>query len=230
MMKKRFGFFVAIIFTALVALLLSGCGDNGVGSEEAEFEPLTFPFSTPSHVVRLAAFGIPNWSGEEPHNGIDLIANETLESTTLISPTDGTISAINISENPFSNPINQLLLQVEISINSEWTVVLVIEPSTVDEQLKTNQINAVQVEVGQSVVTGDEIADLLIGDLGYPHLHYMLERHGELVCAYKHSSGSAKALFEGIPKSFESEGFICHGDVSSPGESFTSAKALKPHR
>ncbi len=182
--------------------------ENGGG-----LEPLGFPFSTPSHVVRLAAFGIPNWSDTEPHNGTDLVVDENLQSTKIISPTNGTIRSIDVSENPFSNPPNQLLLAVEISVNSEWTVVLVLEPSTVDEQLKTNQIEAVQVEVGQSVVTGDEIADLLIGDLGYPHLHYMLERDGELVCAYKHSSESTKALFESIPKSFESEGFICHGDV-----------------
>ena len=214
-MKNSLRFIVALIFTALITMSLTACGNgsgNGNSSREREFEPLGFPFSTPSHVVRLAAFGIPNWSDTEPHNGTDLVVDENLQSTKIISPTNGTIREINVSENPFSNPPNQLLLQVEISVNSEWTVVLVIEPSTVDEQLETNQIEAVQVEVGQSVVTGDEIADLLIGDLGYPHLHYMLLRNGEDVCAYKYSSESAKQIFENIPRTDNSDGYICYGE------------------
>jgi len=215
-MKKRFVVHMTIISTALTVLLLSGCGRGGVngnGSEDVVFEPLSFPFKTPAAVARLAAFGIPNWSGSQPHNGIDLVANQELSSTKLISPTNGTVKAINISENTFSHPPNQLLLQIEIKVNSEWTVAMVIEPSTLDEQLKANQIAAVKVAEGQSVATGDEITDLLIGDLGYPHLHLMLERNGAVVCAYKFSSDSAKALFEAIPKVSQSDGFICYGDM-----------------
>lgn len=216
-MKQKIGFLPAITSTALIVMLLSACGGgdgvNGNGSGNVTFVPLSFPFKTPADVVRLAAFGIPNWSGTESHNGIDLVVNQELPSTKLISPTNGTVRAIKISENPFSQPPNQLLPQIEIKVNSEWTVVMVIEPSTLDEQLKANQIAAVQVVVGQSVATGDEITDLLIGDLGYPHLHFMLERDGNVVCAYKFSSDSAKALFEAIPKVSQSDGFICYGDM-----------------
>jgi len=215
-MKRPLAFHLTIIFAAWTALLFSACGGGGVngnGFGDVVFQPLSFPFKTPAAVVRLAAFGIPNWSGTKPHNGIDLVANQELSSTKLISPTNGTIKAIHISENPFSHPPNQLLLQIEIKVNSEWTVAMVIEPSTLDEQLKANQIAAVKVAEGQSVATGDEITDLLIGDLGYPHLHFMLERNGAVVCAYMFSSDSAKALFEAIPKVSQSDGFICYGDM-----------------
>ncbi len=216
MMKQKTGFLLAIMPMALIAVLVIACGGGGVngnGSGDVVFESLSFPFKTPADVVRLAAFGIPNWSGSEPHNGIDLVVNQALPSTKLISPTNGTVRTIKISENPFSRPPNQLLLQIEIRVNGEWTVIMVIEPSTLDEQLKANQIAAVQVVVGQNVVTGDEIADLLIGDLGYPHLHFMLERNGAAVCAYEFSSDSAKALFEAIPKVSQSDGFLCYGDM-----------------
>ena len=40
---------------------------------EYEFTSLEFPFENPSDIKRLHSFGIPNWSGTQPHNGIDLI-------------------------------------------------------------------------------------------------------------------------------------------------------------
>lgn len=186
--------------------------ENGDSSGEREFEPLGFPFSTPSHIVELAAFGIPNWSGAEPHNGIDLIVDENLTATKIISPTAGEITSIVASENPFSDPPNQLLLSISIHINSEWEVVLVLEPGTNDNAVISAQIEAVEVTTDQTVNLGDEIADLLIGDLGYPHLHYMLLRNGEDVCAYKYSLESAKQIFEDFPKTDISDGYICYGE------------------
>ena len=44
-----------------------------LGYCEFEFTSLDFPFENPEDIQRLHSFGIPNWSGTEPHNGIDLI-------------------------------------------------------------------------------------------------------------------------------------------------------------
>jgi hypothetical protein len=58
------------------------------------------------------------------------------------------------------------------------------------------------------------VADLLVGTLGYPHVHYMVELDGEAVCAYAHSSDVARATFEmvaALPGSSLPDGNICYG-------------------
>ena len=173
-----------------------------------EFHLLGFPFVTPADIERLAAFGTPNWSGSEPHNGIDLIIYPSLSGSKIISPVKGTVRFITVSQNPYSNPVNQLLLQIEIFVNFEWTVNLVFEPGTANEGTKAAQISALKVQVGQVVDIGQEIGDLIVGELGHPHLHYMLMRNGQFVCAYTYSSGAAKQIFDEIAT--RSNSVICY--------------------
>jgi hypothetical protein len=192
------------------------CNLFGPRYKKYDFELLEFPFSHPAHIERMAAFGIPNWSGTEPHNGIDLIIYESLYSTRIISPTKGTVSSIEMSENPFSHPPNQLILTVNIYINSEWSVALVIEPGTTDETLKTAQKNAVQVEEDDTIDRGQSITDLLVGEHGYAHLHYMILRNDSAVCAYPNSSISARQIFNDIASirinNHLPGGNICYGE------------------
>jgi murein DD-endopeptidase MepM/ murein hydrolase activator NlpD len=210
----------ALIGCCVVAVLAGACGSGGnsdtgsSGGNERTFQPLEFPFSNPSDIVRLASFGIPNWSGTDPHNGIDLIVSQSLESSQIISPTAGVITRIETSENPFSHPIGQLLMTIGIRVNDEWEVNLVIEPGCNDEVTKAAQLAAVQVSVGQEVVVGTPVVSLLIGPLGYAHLHFMPFRNGEAFCAYAHSSDTARLIFEAIALKDASglpDGNICYG-------------------
>ncbi len=208
--KELFNLRVAILLLSTFCLILiygcESCDKNP--ASPSNFEPLEFPFKTPSDITRMAEFGRPNWSGSEPHNGIDLVIDKNITSTKIISPTHGKIQSITVSENPYSNPPNQLILQVNIYVNSEWAVSLVFEPSTIDENLKAVQRNAIKVKDGQVVSTGDEIGDLLVGNLGYPHLHYMVMENGKFLCAYDYSSETAKQIFGGIANRSNSK--ICY--------------------
>ena len=68
---------------------------------------------------------------------------------------------------------------------------------------------------GQEVGVGTPVADLLVGTLGYPHLHYMLMRGGDFVCAYGYSSPAAQAAFEAIaagPTNNLPDGNISYGE------------------
>jgi murein DD-endopeptidase MepM/ murein hydrolase activator NlpD len=200
------------LFIGCLVLLLPTCA--GEGGIDLSFQPLAFPLSNPGDVVRLAAFGIPNWSGSEPHNGIDLVIDENLASTGIVSPTAGQVTRISTEENPFSDPPGQLLLTIAIEVNSEWTVNLVLEPSTADPELRTAQLNAIGVSEGEEVMVGTPVADLLIGSLGYPHLHYMLIQNGQAVCAYPNSSAAAQEVFNqlaALPGSNLPDGNICFG-------------------
>jgi hypothetical protein len=195
-----------------LAMLLANC--NGVGLPDFAFQPLEFPFSNTGDVVRIAGYGIPNWSGSEPHNGIDLRVDGNLTSARIISPTAGVVTSIFTHENQYSDPPGQLLVTIAIRVNGEWTVSLVLEPSTVDPAIRTAQLAAILVSEGQEVGVGTPVADLIVGTLGYPHMHYMMERSGENVCAYAHSSDAAKAVFvrlSGLPGSYLPDGNICYG-------------------
>jgi hypothetical protein len=190
-----------IIRLGILSLAITGCEKY----EEFGFTSLEFPFLHAEDIERIAAFGIPNWSDTEPHNGIDLIVNQNLEKSTVVSPVKGTVKSIRMSENPFSNPINQLILTVEIYVNKEWTVNLVIEPSASDEATKTTQRNALKVKEGDVVDVWQEIGDLIVGEYGYAHLHFMVLKNDDPVCAYNYSSDDAKEFYENIAERNDSE-------------------------
>jgi len=178
------------------------------------FQPLEFPFAEPTAITRMAAWGIPNWSGAEPHNGIDFQINGQLTSTLIVSPAGGEVIAVSSSENPFSNPPGQLMVRVDIRATEEWVVYIVLEPSTVDPTTKATQLAAVRVRPGQRVSVGTPVADLLVGTLGYPHLHFMIQRNNQDVCAYAQSSEAAKRTIESIARYSTSNvpgGQICVG-------------------
>lgn len=205
-----------VIFILTLALSIAGCNLFGPSREEFDFELLEFPFANPSTIERMAAFGIPSWSGTEPHNGIDLIIYESLGSSRILSPCSGTIDSIKVSENPYSHPANQMILTINIYINSEWTVALVIEPGTSDEWLKAAQLNSVLVREDETVSKGQPVADLLVGEHGYPHLHYMILQNDRAVCAYPVSSANARQIFDQIvrtrPGNTLPDGNICYGE------------------
>ena len=177
------------------------------------FTSLEFPFEGSSAIERLAGFGIPNWSDTEPHNGIDLILYEHLTSAALMSPAQGTMRKIDVRENPYSNPEGQLILSIEIYVNKEYSVFLVIEPGTVDDILRSDQMDALLVKEGQIIERGEVIGNLLVGELGYPHLHLMMNEGDKCVCAYLYSSPTAKQIFDEIIANRESNtlnnGNIC---------------------
>lgn len=196
-----------------LALLFASC--DALGPPSLVFQPLEFPLDNAGDIARIAAFGIRNWSGTEPHNGIDLVIKESLASARIISPTAGRVTAISSSENPYSEPPGQLLITIAIRVNADWTVNLVLEPSTVDPVVKTSQLASILVSEGQDLSVGTPVADLLVGTLGYPHLHYMVQHDGGTVCAYAHSSDAARAVFvtqSALPNSSLPDGNICYGE------------------
>jgi hypothetical protein len=179
-----------------------------------DFLPLEFPFQNWHQVTRMAAFGIPNWSGSEPHNGIDLIVTSP---AVIVSPTAGTVSRIDSRENSYSHPAGQLILSVDIYINRQRTVSLCFEPGTTNAALKAQQSASIAVKKGDRVQAGTVIGTLLAGEQGYTHLHYMLQdKTGDnTLCPYLYSSAAARTIFDTLkttrPDNHLPDGRICFG-------------------
>ncbi len=178
------------------------------------FQPFQFPFADPLVIKRLAAWGIPNWSGTEPHNGIDFQLKDTVGSALILSPTAGQVVEVTAKSNEFSDPAGQLMVSIKILVNAEWAVDLVLEPGTISDSVKAAQLAAVKVVKGQMLSVGTPLADLLRGDLPSPyvHLHYMVTRFGQNSCPYAYSSSAARLTIEQIaayPGSTLQDGQIC---------------------
>lgn len=182
-------------FLACLAVLVLSLGFP----RAKDFEPLHFPVRTPGDIARVAAFGVPLGNRSEPHDGTDLVVRGHLRSTMIVSPADGTVREVHVREDAGTNGRDEFLVEVEIFINPDWSVVLKFEPSTADPRVQTAQVDAIRVRKGQRVAAGDDIGNLLVGELGYSNLHYSVLRGGRPVCARTCSSETAKKAFDAIP-------------------------------
>lgn len=153
---------------------------------------LEFPISEENRISSFSAYHTPDW-GESGvfHNGIDLIISDNV---TIVSPVRGTISSYSENINPYAGNV---LFEIAIAINWGWDVHLVLEPGFRDATNNSLQSTFINVNIGQQVSAGDELAMLLFSD-NYPHLHYMLLNLGADVCAYNYSTSQAQSTFNDI--------------------------------
>lgn len=185
----------------LIIILFSGCKKDKM--IDFDFTPLEFHFVNPDDIDYIASFGYPDWSGPgSPHNGIDLRIPMDIEKSVIISPTNGTVKRITS---------DKIGVGVEIQINDEYTVMVGFEPGDTSEYLQP-QIEAIKVVTGQVVHTGDTLGDLLVGRLGYPHIHLLLNINRRNYCPYDYSSILAKSIYDRIVENREANlycGEIC---------------------
>ena len=194
MTKKYLFMFFAVAISAL-----PGCHTGMLGPDPWSAAPsLEFPVQVPSNIKSLGAFGTPNWSGTQPHNGIDLVMKPGTGQEMIIAPAPGTVTNINSHSNSFSHPPGQLILTVDVMVDMDWTYSLNYEPGTNNDALKSSQASHILVKVGQKLRTGDHVGFLLEGELGYMHMHFGLRHRNVDMCAYLESSAASKAIFDAI--------------------------------
>lgn len=166
----------------LVALLAAGCSDD---QEPVEPEPipesteLVFPFADPSVVVEVHNFALHPWSDSgETHSGIDLVptyrdlagTNDT-RTVAIVAPAGGTIAMFDEG----SSGAGLQSFVVVIQVDTYWHLLLVFEPQSEDAGTNAAQQASFEVAAGDTVSTGQKIADLVISKVAserYPHLHF----------------------------------------------------------
>ena len=190
-----------------------------------------FPFTESGKIREIRAYGIAPWGGEPVHNGIDIIVDNTGESLNVgdriqvVSPVDGTVSAVLHLENPHNPETSQWILVV-IEVNSSLWVTLSFEPQTANPDLNLTQSESISVSAGQLIKKGEEIGYLVVGEgggglgSGNPHIDLRLVLKGPstiisdlletgashndianlptFLCPYDYSSNHAKALHEEV--------------------------------
>ena len=189
------------IVGTLIIILFSGCKKDKM--IDFDFKPLEFHFANPDDIDYIASFGYPDWSGPGlPHNGIDLRIPMDIGKSVIISPSNGTVK--NITH-------DKIGVGVEIQINEDYMVMVGFEPGDTSEFLLP-QLEALRVVEGQVVHTGDTLGDLLVGRLGYPHIHLLLNINRRDYCPYNYSSVQAKEIYDMIVEEREASlycGEIC---------------------
>lgn len=155
------------------------------------------PFADFSHVAGIRAFGIPNWSDTEPHNGIDLVVTRaTATVSRIIAPVSGTIISVSTGTNEYSNPPGNVLVSVKVYVNDVWSVDMTLEPSAAGPEIEDQQFNAIRVVSGQEVSAGDDIGDLIVASDHEAHLHLTVRKNETPVCAYAYGSADFKAAVD----------------------------------
>jgi hypothetical protein len=91
-----------------------------------------------------------------------------------------------------------MVIKVEIYINSEYTVWISFEPGDSIGFL-SNQMAEIKVSVGQEVMPGDTIGNLLVGAQGYAIMPITLIKNGNVnLCPYSNSSTNARLIYDNI--------------------------------
>lgn len=123
------------------------------------------------------------------HNGIDFITNIT---TNVIASYNMTVNDKVLS---YSSEGSFWQAGVSFDINDAYELFYAFENFAENETAGQEQYDAITVEIGQEVVAGDVIGQLIHLGSG-THIHYMIQKNGEAVCPYLHFSPSAKSTFD----------------------------------
>ena len=177
---------------------------------------LAFPIQGgDENITGFNGFNISNWG--EPgvyHNGIDLVVSPN-NWTGILAVANGTIIEIKSKTNPYSNPPNAVMYTLKLEIACGWTAYYVIESYPTTEQEIRLVEDHIFVNVGDTVQTGDLIAQILVTEHDYIHLHFSLFYNFDVVCPYLYSSTEAQAIYDSLAAKYNKT--VCCTDVDQPG-------------
>ncbi len=139
---------------------------------------LVLPYEDLSELVEVRCYGVFPWDAatNETHGGLDLIARHTdlgpgaTRKVGLVAPASGTI--YDVRELAKAGKATAFMLTVKV--NDYWFVSMVLEPQNPDPSIADEQRRSVTVQAGQAVRRGDPIGDLVVTNVHYPHVHFMI--------------------------------------------------------
>ncbi|MBZ5587561.1 MAG: hypothetical protein LAO05_03290 [Acidobacteriia bacterium] len=139
---------------------------------------LRLPYENLSDLVEARCYGVDPWDEAtgEVHGGIDLIPRHTdlgpgeMRKAALIAPAGGTIHDLRWG----AKPGKATAFILTMKLNDYWFVTMVLEPQNFDPAVADEQGRSIAVQAGQAVRRGDRIGDLVVTNVHYPHVHFMI--------------------------------------------------------
>ena len=139
---------------------------------------LVLPYENVSELVEARCYGVDPWDDvtREVHGGIDLIPRHTdlgpgqTRKVGLVAPASGTISDVR----ELSKAGKADAFMVTVKVNDYWFVGMVLEPQNLDPSIADEQRRSVAVRAGDTVRRGERIGDLVVTNVHYPHVHFMI--------------------------------------------------------
>ncbi len=139
---------------------------------------LRLPYGNLSDLVEVRCYGVDPWdeATKEVHGGVDLIPRHTdlgpgeMRKVALVAPAGGTIHDLRWGAK--QGKATAFILTMKL--NEYWFVTMVLEPQNFDPAVADEQSRSIAVQAGQSVRRGDRIGDLVVTNVHYPHVHFMV--------------------------------------------------------
>ena len=153
----------------------------------------TLPVADPGLVVGGQQYN--SVSGGVTHTGLDFEFATPLPA--IVAPCDGVIVQINrhaISE-------GNVIFDVVIKYNSDWTTFVAFEPYSPDPGIATHQEEQIAVTLNQVVRRGDLLGHLVVPATEFPHVHWGVNRSDALrtpVCPRDDLLPEAKSALDAL--------------------------------
>ena len=139
---------------------------------------LLLPYENLSELVEARCYGVDPWdeATKEIHGGIDLIPRHTdlgpgaTRKVGLVAPASGTIYEVR----ELAKAGKAAAFMLTVKVNDYWFVGMVLETQNLDPSIADEQRRSIAVQAGQAVTRGDRIGDLVVTNVHYPHVHFMI--------------------------------------------------------
>ncbi|MBL7118421.1 peptidoglycan DD-metalloendopeptidase family protein [Candidatus Bathyarchaeota archaeon] len=192
---------VLLLIVAGLALFAWYSGWVPQSMSETPVESTTPVFELPvreedlNDVTKIQTYHDPDSS--ELHVGFDFAFEESKE---IISPINGTVTSVH--KHRMSNGL--WIVDVVISVNSEWSTFIAFEPDTRSETVIDQQLARISVKQGDEVEQGQLLGNLLTkGD--FAHIHWSVLENEEYVSPYDYCSPEAKAQMDALCERFDTQ-------------------------
>jgi hypothetical protein len=166
---------------------------------------LLFPVENITRLEYLYGYNMTD--PELNHNGIDFIINETVN---IIASCNFTVNDKGLAD---INAAGFWQAGFSATVNDAYEIFYAFENFSNDTEAGNQQFAAITVEVGQQIVAGDIVGQLLYLS-PFTHIHYMLQKSGEPVCPYAHFTPEAKTTFDTLWLEIGSAGEPCNTTLS----------------
>jgi hypothetical protein len=171
-----------------IIFLVNFLQDNNTTSNN-EPPVMDFPVENIEVLSMISAF---IWNETvQIHNGIDFMINDTAN---IIAPCNMTVNDKSLFYNALGDHWQAGL---SFEINDDFELFIAFESFAQNETFGNLQLDAIIVDIGQEVIQGQSLGQLLL-HRGGAHIHFMLHKNFEPVCPYLYFSSAAKTTFDNL--------------------------------